>query len=121
MSAPRTLPALLAPLIAARQGQLQQLQAEIAALQAAAPLDASQPTPDVVLCLYLGLGSAKAVARHCNAQGWRLPGATGNTRQWAPNDVYAEVRVGRPADARLKAMALAQLQPPAGRPFAAWT
>lgn len=43
---------------------------------------------DVQLVLrYVVLGSMKGVANWANEQGWRLPGAAGNQRQYAAGDI----------------------------------
>jgi hypothetical protein len=120
MSAATNLRPLLAPQIEARRVQLLQLQAQIQTLERAAELDASSASPDVLLALYLGLGGAKAAAKHCNAQGWHLPGVKG-PRCWAPDDVYELVRgAAQPADAGLRAMARARLQGPPRTSFPDW-
>jgi hypothetical protein len=58
---------------------------QIASLQA---LRALTDDRDVLLLLrYVVLGSKAAAADWANAQGWRLPGASGNDRRYGPTDV----------------------------------
>lgn len=71
----------------------QQLDRQLQALASVQVQATTTPSPQLLLVLYLGLPSAKAVAELCNAQGLRKSGAKG-PRRCEPGDVYTVVRNG---------------------------
>ncbi len=99
----------------ALQRQRRMIDRQLAALaQAEAQPGDASTSPALMLVLYLGMPSAKAVAELCNAQGLRMPGAKG-PRRCDPGDVYSLVRNGAPdLCPELLAMARCKLDGAAG-------
>lgn len=71
---------------------------------------------DVLLVLYLDLGTVAAVAEFCNARGWKTQGRHG-PRPFKPRDIGEVLRwPATPEDTPLRAMAQALRAKGPGRP-----